>query len=183
MLAAIVTKPLAALILVLAAGPSPAADEPAFGKRVQEFDMARVNPMQDVKFDSGGVLGIRPARGLEGSAADLKAFKTGDFTVERSFFGIKNPWFGNKVFATEKADDSLKIFLDGQKDTFATKAADTRAAREAGRAAPSTDPSSAVDVRAADPRAGAQGSLDSLADPLKKNLTVEDVREILNKNR
>ncbi|GAB4168162.1 MAG: hypothetical protein Fur0032_06370 [Terrimicrobiaceae bacterium] len=171
----------AATVLFLASSAAWAADEPAFGKRVQEFDMARINPMQDVKFESRNVQGIRAAKGLDGSTADLRTFQTGEFQTERSFLGIKNPWIGKKVFVTDKADNSLKVFLDGQTNTFSTKAVVTTAARETSRQAPAA--AEEVPTRKANPRAGAQGSLDSLADPLKKNLSVEDVREILNKNR
>ncbi len=132
---------------------------------------------------------------FETGAAGMKTFSTSAFsgvkgaevkTFEtRSFFGVKNPWFGKKVFdtyasrATERsATDSSKQF---QTDAFAVRDYDKSSKKDladAGTALPS----------GAQPRPylvapKAEGGISRFTQNLQKDLTIDDVRDLLNKGR
>ncbi len=143
-------------------------------------DMALVNPMQNQAYGSGQystkTFGSASYGGVKN--ANVKTFST------RSFFGLKNPWFGRKVLdtnasslANHSAADSREKFSTA---TFGTKPFDRSAKPDLQDTTDSTLPS------AAQPRpflvAGkTQESLERYTQNLKKDLTIDDVRDLLNK--
>lgn len=97
----------------------------------------------------------------------------------RSFLGIKNPWFGNKVAKTGAASLWSKTDVANANKKFAVDSADTREFYQADKkAAERTDP---VVTRSTKVEPKYQGFIDKTMS--QKNLTVEEVRELLNKSR
>jgi hypothetical protein len=97
----------------------------------------------------------------------------------RSFLGIKNPWFGKKVAKTGAASLWSKTDVANADKKFAVDDADTREFYQADKkAAEKTDP---IATRSTKVEPKFQGFIDKTMN--QKNLTVEEVRELLNKSR
>jgi hypothetical protein len=99
--------------------------------------------------------------------------------------GIKNPWFGKKVFATDANREAQKAARESQQ-TFRTQAFATRE-YDQGRKADFRDASTEVPA-AAEPRpylvpGKTQGAMDRYTENLHKDLTIDDVRDLLNKGK
>ncbi len=132
-------------------------------------------------------------KSFRSTSASMKTFDTSSFsgvkeasvkTFEtRSFLGVKNPWFGKKIFDTyasraaeRSAADAGKQF---QTDAFAVRDYDRgnkKDLADAGTALPS----------GAQPRPylvepKAEGGVNKFTENLHKDLTIDDVRELLNK--
>lgn len=97
----------------------------------------------------------------------------------RSFLGIKNPWFGRKTVATDKASLWSKTDIANANKKFAVDAAATREFYQTDKKAGLR--LAEVPTRSTKVEAKAQGMMDTISN--QKNLTVEQVRELLNKNR
>lgn len=102
------------------------------------------------------------------------------FESGRSFFGLKNPWFGNKVFDAGQADLWSKTLIANSDKKFRTEQAGTKAFAAEGKAATVEAP---VETKGYVVQGAAQGSVSKITDKIHKDMTVEEVREILNKNR
>lgn len=142
-------------------------------------NMQQVNPMQNQAY-AAGAYGTKTF--AANNYAGVKDASTRTYET-RSFLGIKNPWFGRKVFATDDNRLAKRSAREGG-ETFATE---TYAVREFGRSRPATENTQPVAAAAA-PRpylvpGKTQGALDRFTENLQKDLTVDDVRELLNKGR
>jgi hypothetical protein len=146
-------------------------------------DSKKVNFMQNKGFAATTygtkAYGTATYGGLKG--ADVKTFET------RSFFGVKNPWFGKKVFdtyASRSADRKAKE--TGQKfqtDAFAVQA------YEKGQKKDLVDASTVV-PDAAKPRKylgreqpDKKDGVDKFTQNLSKDMSIDDVRDLLNKGK
>lgn len=107
----------------------------------------------------------------------VKSMATKEFGT-RSFLGIRNPWFGKKTYETRAARELTRYVLSDK--SFASKSVDVKSSRDAGKRAAGLD--GAVDARDFLARGKSQKSLDN-AYPSGKPLSVEEVRELLNRNR
>lgn len=102
------------------------------------------------------------------------------FETKRSFFGIKNPWIGREVPDVKEAPLLARGILPGDK-AFATDDVETRAV-------PGTDRNAFSDKGDVKTReylgtGKSQGAVTQFGGQLTKEMSVEEVREILNKNR
>jgi hypothetical protein len=147
--------------------------------RIQRPDMELANPMQKKTFTGGGGVQIREApiaREFAGTKqAGVKEFAT------RSFFGIKNPWFGKRSFEAREAPLFARGGPANLDKPFRTSDARIREFPAADKQAALGN--STVSVRPFLGRGGAQGSLDQISDKIKKEMTIDEVRELLNKPR
>jgi hypothetical protein len=149
--------------------------------RLLRPDMELGSGMQDKEFSGGG--GFAAGGSVDGSRTfgGTRDASTGEFSGMRSFLGIKNPWFGSKVFDAGEAP----LFSSGMADTllrgYDTRQAGTKAYRDAGREA-AVD-GDGVAVREFVVRGAAQGSLDSITGRIHQEMTIDEVRELLNKPR
>lgn len=142
-------------------------------------DMSQVNPMQNQAY-AAGAFGTKTFGSSEYSgvkSAPLKSFET------RSFLGIKNPWFGRKVFTTDKSRLGERRASESA-DTFGTK---DFAVRDFGRSRAASE-NDAILPSGAEPRpflvAGkTQSGLDRFTENTKKELTIDEVRDLLNKGK
>ncbi len=174
------------LLLVAAgflAGTAPASaqeQEQGMLARIESArpDSTRVNPMQNQAFSV-------PAYGTKKFAAnsygDIKAAPSREF-VTRSFFGLKNPWFGRKVFA---AGESA---LENKTDRAAGSAYRTGQFQTNESQAPRAFATGNTTAAGTQPRpylvpGKTQKGLDQFTQNLQKDLTIDDVRDLLNKGK
>ncbi|MFZ4681274.1 MAG: hypothetical protein ACOYMS_02130 [Terrimicrobiaceae bacterium] len=142
------------------------------------------DPLLESSFSSRSFQGGSDAR--SGKSANVSPFlydqKYGakKFESGRSFFGIKNPWFGNKVFTSSEADLWSKNLVANSDKKFSAGQAATKAFASEGKAAPVEAP---VEAKGFIAQGSAQGSVSKVTDRIHKEMTVEEVRELLNKNR
>jgi hypothetical protein len=107
-----------------------------------------------------------------------KTFTAGGGEFGKSLSGIKNPWFGRKTVETDKASLWSKTDIANANKSFAVDAAATREFYQADKkAGERLEP---VPTRSTKVEPKAQGMMDKISS--QKNLTVEQVRELLNKN-
>ncbi len=143
-------------------------------------DMERVSSMQGKPFEGSGKMNLKKAGGFDRSAGANGAFQTGSYTMTRSFFGIKNPWFGGKVVDVKSANMNTDFVIPNLQREVETKGlAESRSAREADKTANFRDET--VPTKAHALKAGAQGAMDLFGEQAKKEMSIEDIREILNK--
>ncbi len=143
-------------------------------------DMEKVSSMQGKPFEGAGQMKIKKAGGFERTAGVDGTFQTGSYTMTRSFFGIKNPWLGGKVIDVKSANTKTDMVIPNLQREVETKGlADNRAAFDASKKANlQEDP---VVTKTHTLRAGAQGAMDAFGEQAKKEMSIEDIREILNK--
>ncbi len=146
-------------------------------ERVTRPDMTLANPMQSRTFEGTGKLQSDKKANVSGRVgfAD-KTFIDDSSLKTRSFLGIKNPWFGNRVVDVRKARLEASVIPKAEAVYPVDKAEDRKF--DPGKAAVT---STEVPLRSFSPRGSAQGAIDSVSDTAKKDLTVDDIREILNK--
>lgn len=110
-------------------------------------------------------------------SAEQKAY------VTKSFFGLKNPWFGRKVFDTPASSLTSRTARESQ-EQFKT---DAFAVKQFEKATKGDLADSSATVTAEDqPRpylvpGKTQQGIDKFTENLKKDLTIDDVRDLLNK--
>ena len=148
-------------------------------ERIQRPDMELSNPMQNKAFTGGGGVQIRDAA-IARPYAGTKAAGSKEFAT-RSFFGIKNPWFGNRTYESQEAALMARGGPSKLNEPYPVADARVRGFPAAGKQAALGD--STVPLRPFLGRGGAQGSLDQIADKVKKEMTIDEVRELLNKPR
>lgn len=132
------------------------------------------------KFEDGSKLGIQKEARLKTAYDGNKSFDEMVKKETRSFLGIKNPWFGKKIFVTQDAFLNKENALGKKQSPFATKDATTKEFFDADKAMDTrSDPMPRPQVV---PKGTAQGSIDSMEGTAAKKMTIEQVRELLNKN-
>lgn len=142
-------------------------------------DMSLINPMNEKKFDGGGFL-LKKAPKASPFLYDQKA-STQKYRNVRSFLGFKNPWFGKRVYESNQASVWSKTLIVNADTQFPVESARTSKFYQADKkASRREDP---VKTSTYLGRGSAQGRLDQISEKIDKNMTIEQVREILNKNR
>lgn len=145
------------------------------GKKPRKADPLLTNSFQGRTFDGAGGNFDKKLSGQKDFVYDKKT-SANKFST-RSFFGLKNPWFGEKVVDTRKASLWSKTEVANADKKFPLESASTKEFYQADkkaheRTAPYPTQSTKVEPKA-------QGLLSSISD--QKNLTVDQVRELLNK--
>lgn len=149
--------------------------------RIQNPDRTMASPMQGKSFGGTGAATSGAFHGAVRSfgGADKAAVKP--FAVTRSFLGIKNPWIGAKVYPAVDAPlgkGGAKALVDR---VFPAGEASVRAAPLGSQTTVSTDKS--VPTVEFSGKGGAQGALDQITDRIHREMTIDDVRELLNNPR
>jgi len=103
-----------------------------------------------------------------------------EFQASRSFFGIKNPWFGQLTYEAKPASLSPRGGAELSKSYSVNPAAVTSYAAST-RSANSSKPQ--VPLQPFLVPGEAQGAMQQISDRVKKEMTIDDVRELLNKPR
>jgi hypothetical protein len=105
---------------------------------------------------------------------------SGQYETTRSFFGIKNPWIGRQVFELKEAPLMARGELRNDK-SFASDEVETRAVPGTDR--PAFSEKGDVKTRTYLNKGKAEGKVTQFGDQLNRDMSIEEVREILNKNR
>ncbi len=156
-------------------------DEKKLLERVlAEPDMSEINPMNAKKFDSGGFVVKKAASGSSPFLYNQKVSTEGYGNV-RSFLGLKNPWIGRKVYEPSQASVWSKSLIVNKDTQFPVESAKPGKFHEAERRASRQEEPFKTSPYLA--QGSAQGKLDQLSEKIDKKMTIEQVREILNKNR
>lgn len=194
-------------LLVLACVPAFAADkEKPLGRTPQQRFNATMEEQQALVFDTrqGAVGG---GRAYEAGKAQTKGFQFGKSFAAASYetgkFQTKKSWLDRFKFGTKSANVAGTSEVPGAKETYATKKAQTKDSREGEKTAAVNElPSAnreyrgperqkldqAIDPKTlADWRTGGETVVRTSSTVERyhnlKQLSVEDVREILNKNK
>jgi hypothetical protein len=148
-------------------------------ERIQRPDMTLGSPLQNKPFSSAGRFGSKDASFASKSFSTGSALLGRDTLSTRSFFGIRNPWFGRREFAT-------KPFTTEKSGSFSSRNFSVRSFaaepyRPAGRGSEWSGKS--LPVKAHVPAPAAPGAVQQLSERISKDLTIDEVRELLNKPR
>lgn len=144
--------------------------------RIMNPKVDQANPM-GAKAYSGTAFSARKFEG-GGEFRGIKPARTKEYTT-RKFLGIRNPWFGRKVYETEAARELTKYVLSDKE--FASRAVESKAAPEEGRDALQLD--GEIDARQFLGRGKSQASLNQGYGQGGAPLSLDEVRELLNRNR
>lgn len=142
-------------------------------------DMKQHNVLDGKKFNGGGTMDFsKKTAGQTAFVYDDK-MRTQTYTT-RSFFGLKNPWFGKKVESSEASFMSKSLVENADRkyeveklkvSEFAT--ADKKASIGHG----------VVPQPQFVPKGATQDGMDQINDKIKKkNMSIDQVRDLLNKN-
>jgi hypothetical protein len=144
--------------------------------RIMKPNMELANPMgaksfKGASFSAGAFRGAGAYQGVK--TAPTKTFGT------RSFLGIRNPWFGKKVYQTSAARELTRYVLSDK--SFASRTVETMTASEEGRASRQTG--RAVETRSFLARGKSQAALDAMNPAAQSALSIDQVRDVLNRDR
>jgi len=144
--------------------------------RIMNPKVDQANPMGDKAFSATAFA----AKKFEGGGEfhGVKAAKTKEYTT-RKFLGIRNPWFGKKVYETDAARELTRYVLSDKE--FASRAVEAKVAPEEGREALQLD--GEIDARQFLGRGKSQAVLDQTYTQGGAPLSLDEVRELLNRNR
>jgi hypothetical protein len=144
--------------------------------RIMNPKVDQANPMGDKEFSASAFAAKKFETG--GEYRGIKSARTKEYTT-RKFLGIRNPWFGKKVHETEAARELTKYVLSDKE--FTSRAVESRAALEEGRAALQFN--GEIDARQFLGRGKSQAVLDQTYSQGGAPLSLDEVRELLNRNR
>jgi hypothetical protein len=173
-------KRLLPIVLAVAAAQGLVAqdDSPMLDRSMVKWATGAADPMQGKSFDSGA---YKAGKFEAGAFSGVKAAPAKEFTT-RSFLGIKNPWLGKAVFDTKASPYAGQAARDGDKkvatDSYAIKDYES-----AGKTSPLDQERvlEAVEQKKAVVEPKAQGGVDQFTQNLSKELSIDDVRKLLNK--
>ena len=156
------------------------ADKKLLDRVTAKPDMSLLNPMNDKKFYGGGSFHGKKAAGSSQFLYDQK-LSTEKYRNVRSFLGLKNPWLGKMVHDSSQASLWSKTLVVNAGKKVPVEPAQTQKFYQADkRVARREEP---VKTSAYLGRGSVQGSLNQISDKIDKNMTIEQVRELLNKDR
>jgi hypothetical protein len=150
-------------------------------ERIDRPDMTLGSPMQGKAFGGAGAAAVKGSAIVREFPGAGREANVGEFAGTRSFFGIKNPWFGNKVFAARESPLVNGSGFSSEGKTFPVREASAGEFASSGKQAQLGNP--VQPVRPFAVRGEAQGALDGISDKIKKDMTIDEVRELLNKPR
>ena len=156
------------------------ADKKLLDRVTAKPDMSLLNPMNGKKFDTGGSFRGKREAGSSKFLYDQK-LSTEKYRNVRSFLGLKNPWLGKMVHDSSQASLWSKTLVVNAGKKVPVEPAQTQKFYQADkRVARREEP---VKTSAYLGRGSVQGSLNQISDKIDKNMTIEQVRELLNKDR
>ena len=145
--------------------------------RIMNPNMALANPMRDKAFSGTSAVALRSSPATGQTFYGVKDATVKDFST-RSFLGLKNPWFGSRIFSTKA--EALASAYDVKKAAF------NKSVETTGYYGATKDPnlgSPVVPLTTYVLAPAAQGTMSRISDKVTEKMTIDDVRELLNKNR
>ncbi|MEI6034955.1 MAG: hypothetical protein WCS65_11835 [Verrucomicrobiae bacterium] len=149
--------------------------------RILKPDMQKTNPLQGKTFGKTSSVMLRAAGETKGGFSGVRDASIRAYPFSRSFLGIQNPWFGGKVYDVRAASTSSKSALMNAGRAVPVKKAEAAGYSDAAKGA--NLGSSEVPVRTFIPQAGAQGAVSQMTEKINGKMTIDEVRELLNKPR
>lgn len=149
--------------------------------RIQRPNTELTNPMQGKSFLGGGGVEMKEAAVGRGAFAGVKSAPMKEFAGTRSFLGIKNPWFGNRVFETKSASLTGGGGLGKLDAAYPVRDALTREFPGSEKKVKLN--SEGIPLRPFLVSGEAQASFEQLTEKVHKEMTIDDIRELLNKPR
>ena len=149
--------------------------------RINSPDRNQASQFQNKSFGSTGSSWVKQASMASNSYQGVKEARIKGYSDVRSFLGVKNPWLGKKVYGAGSSTYQTQGWLADKDATYRVKDAKTGSFSSASKTA--STPSSAVPTQAFTLRGAAQGALDQDSSKLHKEMTIDEVRELLNKSR
>lgn len=148
--------------------------------RIMKPNMEMGNPMQGKSFSETSAVKLRNSPASSHGFYDIKDAMMKDFPFTRSFLGLKNPWFGGKVYTTKETAMLSKYDVKKAGAGF-DKSTDVSgyyaATKEASLGSPVVPLSTFV------PKPGAPGAVSRISDKINEEMTIDEVRDLLNKPR
>ena len=149
--------------------------------RILKPDMERASSLNGKSYESSGSVAMRQAGESKDSYAGVRDAYIKDFPFTRSFLGIKNPWFGGKVYDAKTADTfSKSVILNADREVPVRKA---EAVGYYDATKPANFGSPVVPVNPYFPKGAAQGAVNKITDKINNKMTIDEVSELLNKPR
>lgn len=165
----------AAWILVCCAAAM--ADEQRFQERLLQPNLEAASPIQNMTFQGTGGFDIKA---FETRAfAGQRAFETPAYDAPR-FLGLRIPWFANREAAVETSPMQQRTFAQALQAFQQAHLADERD-RRAARTREDRDNERAYRTRQATVEGASQRTLTDYSNKLREGMTVEEVREFLNR--
>lgn len=147
--------------------------------RIRKPDMQMENSFQNKAFSKTGEMGSKTAFQANTKYTDLKNAGIKESSFTRSFFGIKNPWFGHKIFETKETDLSSKYVINNIDRKVSVKNADAAGYYDSTKSANFGSP--VVPTTAFIPQPAAPGAVAQIKDKITNKMTIDEVRDLLNK--
>ena len=145
--------------------------------RIMKPNREMANPLQKTTFSGTSSVPIKNSSAAGQGFFGVKSAPVNEFST-RSFLGLKNPWFGEKVFAA-KPEGALSKY--DVKNAGLNKTTDVSGYYAATKNASLGSP--VVPVSAYVPAPAAEGAVSRITDKITKKMTIDDIRELLNKPR
>jgi hypothetical protein len=166
-----------ALLLASLAPGFSQTPQPKLVDRIMKPNMELANPMRNKAFTGTSSVPLTSFASGGQAFQGTKNATVKDFST-RSFLGLKNPWFGGKVFDT-KAHNQVAAY-DVKQAGF------NKSLETTGYYGAKKDPnlgSPVVPLNTFVPAPAAPGAVGRISDKVNEKMTIEDIRELLNKNR
>ena len=168
-------------VLLLPAASFGQQQEQKLMDRMLKPDLQRGNFLQGKAYQPSGGVTLRQSSESQATFSGAKNAYMKDFPFSRSFLGIKNPWFGNKVYDSKKAGDWASTQMAGADRKFAARDVEAKGYFQEDKQMNYGSP--VVPVRAFIPKGATEGTVGQITEKISKDMTIDQVREILNKSR
>jgi hypothetical protein len=149
--------------------------------RILKPDMQLSSTLQGRSFEKGGSVDLKKAGGTKAGFSGVRDAQIKDYPFQRSFLGVKNPWFGGKVYDTQTASTWAKSTVANAGREVPVKKAEAVGYYDATRQANFGSP--VVPLQPFIPQGAAQGAVSQITDKINGKMTIDEVRELLNKPR
>jgi len=170
----------AVVLLIIPASLPAQQQEKKLLDRIERPDMQLGSPLQSKSYQESPGLKIQSSPVSDKSFATNQSRDLREFQGSRSFLGIKNPWFGQPTYDARPASLSPRGGGELSKPYSVKPAAVTTYAASS-RSADSSKPQ--VPLQPFLVQGEAQGAMQQISERVKKEMTIDDVRELLNKPR
>jgi hypothetical protein len=170
----------AAILLLAPCSLSAQQQEKTLLDRIQRPDMQLGSLLQSKSYQGASGLKIQGASvsGKTYGATQSRPLK--EFQGSRSFLGIKNPWFGQLTYDSKSASLSPRSGAELSK-SYSVKPSAVVPYAASSQSANLSKPE--VPLQPFLVQGEAQGAMQQISDKVKKEMTIDDVRELLNKPR
>ena len=171
---------LAYLVLATPAIVNAQVQEKKLMDRINSPNRNQASQFQNKSFGSTGASWVKPASFSSATYQGVKDAQIKKYAEVKSFLGVKNPWLGKKVYETDSSAYQARGSVFDKDSAFRVKSAKTSTFSQSSKIA--STPSAAVPTRAFGLKGAAQGALDQDS-KIHKQMTIDEVRELLNKSR